>query len=119
MVAGAGSTSLLKTFNACATFAVTLVLARALGVNEFGKFSFAMSIVTLLGVFAKFGADQVIVRHTALFHSLGDWRHIHGLLRFGVLAVVAASGVCVAGGTGVFYSSAVCQTSRRLLTGMG
>jgi len=63
-------------------FAVSMVLARLLGVREFGLYTFAMSVLGLLVVPATFGFPQLLVREIAAYRIKGDWGLIRGLLCF-------------------------------------
>lgn len=92
LIRGVGAGVLLKGFNTLATFATAILLARALGVEHYGIYAYAISWITLLGVFAKAGIDQVMVRNIAVYHQAGDWAHIRGMLRFG-LGLVSTAGV--------------------------
>jgi len=64
------------------SFAVSVVLARLLGVREFGLYSLAMSVLGLLVVPATFGFPQLLVREIAAYRVKGEWGLIRGLLRF-------------------------------------
>ena len=89
---GASSTAALKVLNTGLMFVTAILLARFLGVEEYGAFAYAMSWVTLLGVFAGLGLAPVIVADVAVYHQKSDWAHIRGILRFS-LAAVAAAGI--------------------------
>lgn len=95
LIRGASAGVLLTGFNTLATFGTAILLARALGVEHYGIYAYAISWITLLGVFAKAGIDQVMVRNIAVYHQAGDWAHIRGMLRFG-LGLVSATGVLCA-----------------------
>lgn len=100
---GVSGTAFLKLFNAGATFLTAIVLARVLGVKEYGIYAYAISWVTLLGVFAKAGIDQVMVRNIAVFHQRNDWSRIRGMFRFGILLVITASLLCSVVAVGVAW----------------
>lgn len=91
---GASSTALLKVISTGLTFVTAILLARFLGVEEYGIFAYAMSWVTLLGVFAGLGLGQVIVAEVAVYHQNNDWARIRGIFRFAIAAAVAAGIVC-------------------------
>jgi len=73
------------------TFAVSVVLARLLGVREFGLYSLAMSVLGLLVVPATFGFPQLLVREIAAYRVKGEWGLILGLLRFAQRVSLLAS----------------------------
>lgn len=97
IIRGASSTAALKVVNAGLTFVAALLLARFLGVEEYGVFAYAMSWVTLLGVLAGLGLQQVIVAQVAVYHQKGDWAHIRGMLWFSLAAVAMAGIICALG----------------------
>ena len=80
-------------------FAVSVVLARLLGVREFGLYSLAMSMLGLLVVPATFGFPQLLVREIAAYRVKGEWGLIRGLLRFAQrTSLVASLGIAFLGG---------------------
>ena len=80
-------------------FAVSVVLARLLGVWEFGLYSLAMSVLGLLVVPATFGFPQLLVREIAIYRVKGEWGLIRGLLRFARrTSLLASIGIALLGG---------------------
>lgn len=73
---------IIRVFSMGLGFAVSVVLARLLGVREFGLYSLAMSVLGLLVVPATFGFPQLLVREIAAYRVKGKWGLIRGLLRF-------------------------------------
>ena len=94
MVKGASGTFVLRVVNTGLGLAMAVFLARALGVRGYGIYAYAISWITLLGVFARLGLDQTIGRYMATYHQEGDWARIHGLLRFSFAAVVGSAMAC-------------------------
>ena len=74
-------------------FIALLVLARVLDAEAYGSYALAMTLVAIFAVPAAVGFDRLVVRELAAFSALGDWPHAHGLLRRGMLIVIAASAV--------------------------
>jgi len=72
-------------------FSVSMMLARLLGMQEFGLYSLAVSLLGLLVVPATFGFPQVLVREIAAYRVKGEWGLIRGLLRFAWRASLLAS----------------------------
>lgn len=91
---GASSTAVLKVVSTGLTLATAILLARFLGVEDYGIFAYAMSWVTLLGVFAGLGLRPVIAADVAVYHQDNDWARIRGIFRFAIAATVAASVIC-------------------------
>ena len=78
--AAAGSFGLSVIQTAIVTI-TTIVLARVMGVSDYGSYAFVVATVTLLGVPAILGVDRLLVRDLAVY--VGD--HSYGLAR-GLLA---------------------------------
>ena len=95
MAKGASGTFVLKVANAGLGLAMAVFLARVLGVRGYGIYAYAISWITLLGVFARLGLDQTIGRYVATYHQEGDWARIHGLLRFSFAAVAGSAMACL------------------------
>ena len=55
----------LKIMNAMLGFATTMVLARTLGPDSFGVYTFALAVVMVVGLPAKAGVPQLVTRETA------------------------------------------------------
>jgi len=80
-------------------FSVSVVLARLLGVREFGLYSLAMSVLGILAVPATCGFPQLLVREIAAYRVKGKWGLIRGLLHFaGRTSLLASIGIALLGG---------------------
>jgi len=80
-------------------FIVSVVLARILGVREFGLYSLAMSVLGLLVVPATFGFTRLLVREIAAYRVKGEWGLVRGLLRFAHrTSLLASLGIALLGG---------------------
>lgn len=77
MILGGIKTLGLKVFNLAAMFAVSVFLARALGVEDYGNYVFVFTLVGLLSEPYFIGLRTLAVRHTALNMEPGS----HGLVR--------------------------------------
>lgn len=95
MAKGASGTFVLRVVNTSLGLAMAVFLARILGVKGYGIYAYAISWITLLGVFARLGLDQTIARYVATYHQEGDWARIHGLLRFSFAAVAGSAMACL------------------------
>jgi len=81
------------------SFVISVVLARLLGVREFGFYSLAMSVLGLLVVPATLGFPQLLVREIAAYRVKGEWGLIRGLLRFAQsISLLASLGIALLGG---------------------
>jgi O-antigen/teichoic acid export membrane protein len=81
-------------------FLVGVQLARGLGVEGYGIYGVAMSIISLLGVPTEFGLPQLVTREVAAANARKEWARLSGIvwwakqvvLVLGVLVLVAATG---------------------------
>jgi len=64
------------------SFLISVTLARILDIEEFGIYTFAMSVISLLSGLATFGFPQLLVREIASYRVTGDWSYIYILLQF-------------------------------------
>lgn len=65
-------------------FGTSVALARALGADGYGIYSYAIAIIFLLSVIAKFGLHNLIVRETAKYLAKKSWGYIQGVWRWSV-----------------------------------
>lgn len=72
----------LSVFNTAATVMTTILLARVMGVSEFGTYAFVIATVTLLGVPAVLGVDRLLIRDVAIHVRAGAFGLAHGLVRW-------------------------------------
>lgn len=73
------------------SFVSSMLLARLLGVIGYGAYSYAMAWVSLLGVLATFGLDQLLIRNMAAYQALSSWSGMSGLLRWADRTVLIVS----------------------------
>lgn len=78
-----------------AEFACVLLLARFLGVEDYGRFAFAMSLVAIAVVPAMFGFDRLLIREVAAAQAASAWESMKGLLIRAAQVTVLASLVIV------------------------
>jgi O-antigen/teichoic acid export membrane protein len=90
-----------------ATLAFYVIMARELGVEEFGQFTFGLSVGLLLAIIVAFGLDEITAREVARDRAAGDpllWAGLVVKLVFGAAAVIVAAviaSVAAPPGTGV------------------
>lgn len=77
------------------TLGLQFMLARWLGVERFGVYAYALTLVALVAIVAPIGMDAVAVRFAAIYATRGDWTSLRALQRFGTRYVLAASVVGV------------------------
>jgi O-antigen/teichoic acid export membrane protein len=88
---------LLSTLMALLT---AVVLARALGAEGFGIYSFIFAVVSILAIPAQMGLPNLVVRETARAHVSEQWDVMKGLWRWSSLTALGMSiALMVVGGT--------------------
>lgn len=87
----ASGTLVLRVFSMATIFVSRVMVARILGIAEFGVFSYALTWLDLLAVLAVFGADRMILRDVAIYKAREDWPRAKGVIRFTTLWVLGLS----------------------------
>ena len=82
LLRGTLGTGMLRLLSAGLGFLATILLARRLGVGEYGQYAFALSWVWLLGVLGLAGLDRLLIRFVAAFGTQQAWGELGGLLRW-------------------------------------
>jgi len=83
---GLGSIA-VKTANAGLAFALAVALARTMGPEGYGTYSFALAVIMLCAVPAQLGVPQLVVRETAKTLDKKDFSVMRGLWRWSNIAV--------------------------------
>lgn len=81
----------VKVAGAGLNFFLGVVLARTLGVKDFGVYAYVMSWVGVLGVLAGLGSGELLVRETAINQRNQNWGRIRGFMRWARYSVSASS----------------------------
>jgi hypothetical protein len=63
-----------------ATILATVLLARILGVTDYGTYAFVVATVTLLAVPAVLGADRLVIRDVAVYSHTDSFAWLRGLI---------------------------------------
>lgn len=72
-------------------YALSVALARFLGVESFGLYSFALSAITLLALPARFGLPPLIVRETSKALAAGEDGRLFAIKRWAYARVLSVS----------------------------
>lgn len=88
---GAASSLGLQSLGVALGMALQLLLARALGVDAFGRYAYAVSLLGMLHVVAKLGLDNASWRYIAEYRATGRWPLLSGFVRASRLAATGAS----------------------------
>jgi O-antigen/teichoic acid export membrane protein len=62
-------------------FVINVVLARLLGVSDYGAVAYAMAWVNILIVPALFGFEELLVRDIAVYHAKSAWHLMRGVIQ--------------------------------------
>lgn len=76
-----------------ASFAVGVQLARMLGVEGYGYYGIALSIVTLASIPGELGLPKLVTREVAAAGARNDSRHIFGVLRWADRTAILLTGM--------------------------
>ena len=64
------------------SFLISFILARALGVAEYGSYAYVLAWVNFLSIPALLGLDQLVIREVAARQAESEWGVVRGLLRW-------------------------------------
>ncbi|WP_421952703.1 lipopolysaccharide biosynthesis protein [Pelagibacterium sp.] len=92
---------IIKVGGAGLSFLMFLVLARAMSVEEFGRFGFAFSLATLLAVVGSFGFGSLVLRYAPTYDTDGANELQRGVIRYGYIVTATGCGVLGLGVVGV------------------
>ena len=92
---GVGSVA-IKIFSAGLNLTLAVVLARALGAEGFGAYSFVLALVTIMAFPAQLGLPNLVVRETAKAQANGDWALIKRLWRWSTTTALMMSAGLIA-----------------------
>jgi O-antigen/teichoic acid export membrane protein len=82
VLTGASGTLALKIISLSLGFLINVILARLLGVKDFGAYAFSLSWAGLLGVPAVMGLDNFLVRKISIYHNQREWSLMRGALNW-------------------------------------
>lgn len=74
-------------------FGLQMVIARVLGLSEYGTYAFVMAWVQMLVVVGKFGVDSASLRYIAAHHACGETALLAGFLRWSERLTLFVSGL--------------------------
>lgn len=102
LVRAATGSFVIKIVGAAIALVTQIVLARLLGVSEYGKYVYALTWIGLIGLLAKHGMDTALTRFVPAYNANLEWRLLRGILRHSSRSVLLVSILCaVAGGIAV------------------
>lgn len=91
MIKGFSTTLLLKLYYAGSALLISILLARFLGVQEFGLYYYALSWVLILGILAKLGLSNVVVKNVAAYNANAELDKMKGIFIFSSSSIIIIS----------------------------
>jgi len=88
---GAGLVLLVNAFGQLIVFFVQAALARIMGVEEYGVYSYVYSWLNILLIFSLVGFDTAVVRFLPAYRANEEWQKAHGMFVFSRWAVFGTS----------------------------
>jgi len=99
----AGGTFLLKVFGLMIQLASGIILARAMGANGYGVYSFPIAVVNLLSIPSTVGLPQLIVRSISQYYTNNEYGFMKGLIRRANQFVLLLSTLLAAGAFLIYF----------------
>lgn len=84
LIRGSAGSLILRITGTGLVFINSIVLARLLGVTEFGIYTYVITWMTVLAIPAVFGLDKMLIRNLATYEATSDWGLMHGQLRWSI-----------------------------------
>jgi O-antigen/teichoic acid export membrane protein len=83
----------LRVISIILSFLTSIILARWLGKNGFGVYTYAMTWPALLAIPATLGFNNLLVREVAVYSSRSEWGLMRGLLQWANAIVLIVSSI--------------------------
>lgn len=103
LIRATGGTFVLQITALGLRFLTSIMLARLLGVFQYGAYNYALSWLTVLAMPTLLGLDRLLIREFAIYHKREAWGLMQGLLRFanGISLLISAGLVLIVGGVSI------------------
>ena len=111
LLRGTGGSAVVQAANILLALAAGVVLARTLGPESYGTYTFVLSIVTLLSLPAKAGLPTLLVREIAKNQVKRQWGLLRGILKFSNGLALGYATVVAAAGSGLVLSGVILGNS--------
>ncbi len=82
MIRGVSGTFVLQIVSTALGFMTNVLIARLLGVKEYGIYIYIFAWVGILSVLSMSGLGNILIREIAAYKARKEWGLIHGLLRW-------------------------------------
>lgn len=84
----------VKIGEVCLTFTIAVLLARALGPENYGLYAYVFAVASIISIPAQLGIPTVTVRETAVARATQDWALMRGIWKWGRNASLGISVPC-------------------------
>lgn len=91
LVRGAGSSFLVRGLGMGLAFAVQLVAARLLGLENYGNYAYVLAWMTMVSILGRVGFETATLRFVSEYVEKQEWGKLLGFLRFSKRVVLIAS----------------------------
>ncbi len=81
-IRGSGGGFAIKILSTLTIFLSTWVLARYLGKNEWGAYSYAIAWLSIFLLLARYGFNKSAIRYISIYRSAKDWSQINGFIKY-------------------------------------
>lgn len=99
MIHGATGVMTVKVVGAALAFGVNVLLARLMGVEDYGIYVYAYTWATMAALFGRMGVDNALMRFIPEYIEAEEWPKARGVLEFGLLVLVAGCTVVALSGS--------------------
>lgn len=89
---------MLRTLGLVSAFLSSVVLARALGPENFGLYSYLLALIMLFGIPVQMGMPPLTMRETARASTAEDWDRVRGIWWWAGSLIAMLSALIVVGG---------------------
>lgn len=89
----------IKVLSMTLTLVLAILLARLLGPEKYGIYTYVFALVSLLVVPAQLGLPELVVRETAKAVEKGEWRLVRGLWQWASRVIIGISVALVTNAT--------------------
>jgi len=93
----------IRIANALLSLGVSILMARLLGPDEYGKYAILLSLATILGIPFKAGLPKTMTRDIAIARTQDDPGRIRAIIRFGSLVFIVLIPVVLLVSAGVWF----------------
>lgn len=97
LIKGGVGSIVAKGANIILMLLLTILLARSLGVEDFGVYAYTLAVIQILSVPAQFGLPNLVLRETANAHVQGNWARMNGVWRWANFVALGISLLLIAG----------------------